>query len=104
VVFSRLAQLRLRINGFDAQEFHQPRYALAVHWIASVTSHSVIFSTPIERRPRVLLVQQPHEPEVLFVLTRRLVVQPGAIDAQQLALPPDAEVRMAPFHQCTKIF
>ena len=32
------------------------------------------------------------------------VVRPGAIDAQQLALPPDAEVRMAPFHQCPKIF
>src|ERR1035437_9151555 len=57
------------------------------------------FPAPIERRPCILLVQQPHEQKVLVALPHRLVIQPRAIDAPQLALPPHTDLRAAPLHQ-----
>jgi hypothetical protein len=53
----------------------------------------------IERRPGILLIQQPHQQQVLRALAHRLVVQAGAVDAQQLALSPHTDLRVAPIHQ-----
>lgn len=38
----------------------------------------------VERRPRVLLVQQSHQPRVFLALACRLVAQAGAVNARQL--------------------
>src|ERR1017187_2797433 len=53
----------------------------------------------IDGHKRIAALQQPHEQKVLFALAHRLVIQPRAIDAQQLALPPHTDLRAAPLHQ-----
>src|SRR5436190_12854 len=50
------------------------------------------FSAPVKRRPRVLFVDQPHEPQILFVLAHRLVIQTRAVQTQQFTLSPNAEI------------
>jgi hypothetical protein len=46
-------------------------------------------------RPHVLLVEQPHQPEILRRLPHRLVVQPWPGKSRQPALPPNAQLMLA---------
>src|SRR3954447_15383986 len=54
-------------------------------------------------RGRVLLIDPTHEPQVLFVLAQWRVVETGAIHAQQITLPPDADRVVVPIHQRAQI-
>lgn len=45
----------------------------------------------VERGFRILLIDQLHELEVRIGFSRRCVVEHGAIDPEQLALPPNAD-------------
>lgn len=53
----------------------------------------------IERRFQVLLVDQAHQAQVELALTRRLVVIRRARQADQFALPPQAERVVTRLHQ-----
>jgi hypothetical protein len=55
--------------------------------------------TAVERRARVLLINQPHHQEILFALGRRFVVEARPRQAQQIALAADAELRVSRFDQ-----
>lgn len=48
----------------------------------------------VERAGGVLLVDQPHQPQVLGGLRRRLVVEGRPAQPEQLALAADAQVRV----------
>src|ERR1700730_3439892 len=52
-----------------------------------------------ERAVGVLLVDQLHQVEVLRCLRCRLVIQAGATQPQQLALPTNAQLRVVDLHQ-----
>jgi len=85
----RAAQARFGIQGFDAQDAHQPLDAFAVH-------------LQLERHPaaaeegtlQVLLVQPPQQAQVLGALRSRLIVVGRARQTQQVALLLDGQVRM----------
>jgi hypothetical protein len=54
-------------------------------------------------------VRQTVEPEVYrfpdaFAFAHRLVIYVGPVDPQQLALPPDADLRLFTFHQRRQLF
>src|SRR5439155_7610521 len=53
----------------------------------------------VKRRSRVLFVEQSHQQQILFALAHRLIVEAGPVHAQQLALPPNAELGMRQLHQ-----
>ena len=53
----------------------------------------------VERRARVLFINQSHQQEILFTFGRRLVVETRPRQTQQLALAADAELRMLGFDQ-----
>ncbi|MBY0459115.1 MAG: hypothetical protein K2V38_17405, partial [Gemmataceae bacterium] len=59
----------------------------------------MIFRLPKERVGRVLLVDEPHERQVLGRLRGRLVVQGRAVQPDQLALPTDAQLGVIPVDQ-----
>jgi beta-xylosidase len=102
VTLSRLAQLRLRIDGLDSHHLHQPRDPFAIHFVPLCGKPRHHSPASVEWRPRVLFIQQSHQQQVLFAFAHWFVIQACAVDTQQLALPPNTEVRMAPFHQRTQ--
>ena len=99
VTLSRLTELRLRIDGLDSHQRHQSRYPLPVHLEPLRAEPFHHLPAPVKRRPRVLFVQQTHQHKVFFAFARWLVIQARPVHAQQLALPPYADLRMTPIHQ-----
>jgi hypothetical protein len=83
------AQIGFRINGFDAQNAHQPLDALAVD--SQRHRHAAAAE---ERAVQIQFVQSPEQTQVLLALRPRLIVVAGAWQAEQLALPQDAQLGM----------
>ena len=98
------AQPRLGVNGFQTHDAHQPLHPLAVDRFPLPDQPRGQLPAAEERVGRVLPVDQPHQPQVLGRLTRRLVVQARPTKPQQLALPPDAQLGVADLDQGTQPF
>ena len=93
------AQPGLGVNRLQAHDAHQPLHPLAVDRLALPDQPGGQLPAAEERVRRVLLVDEPHQPQVLGRLTRRLVVQARPIQSEQLALPTDAQLGMAHLDQ-----
>ena len=76
----------LRINRLQAHDPHQPLHALAID--AQLRRQ---LAAAVKRRSQILLVDPPHQRQVLRRLAGRLVVTRAARQAEQLALPGDAQ-------------
>ncbi len=98
------AQPGLGVNGLQAHEPQQPLHPLAVDHLALADQPGRHPPAAVERVGRVLPVDQPHQPQVLGRLTRRLVVQARPTKPQQLALPADAQLGVADLDQSTQPF
>ena len=85
-------QLRLRVDGLQAHDPHQPPHPLAVHLVTLADEPPGDLPAPEERVGRVLLVDEPHQRQVLGRFWDRLVVQGRAGEPDQLALPADAQL------------
>jgi hypothetical protein len=86
----RTAQVRFRIEGFDAQDAHQPLDALAIHF--QLDGH---FAASEKRTLQIQLVELAEQSQVLRALRPRLVVVGRARHPQQFALLLDAEARVS---------
>ena len=62
------AQIRLGIYRFDPHRPHQADYPFTVYFIALRLQPGSDAPTAVKWRPRVLLVDQTHQPQVLFAL------------------------------------
>ena len=85
----RAAQVRFGIEGFDAQNAHQPLDAFAVDLQGN--GH---LPASVERDLEVQLVQLPEQAQVLRALRPRLVVVARARQTEQFALPLDTQAWM----------
>jgi site-specific DNA recombinase len=97
------AQLRLGVDRLQAHPPHQPLHPLAVDLLP-------LRDQPLRQPPTteegvggVLLVDQPHQPQVLRRLGRRLIVQAGAGQPQQFALPPHTQLRVVRLDQRSQL-
>jgi site-specific DNA recombinase len=90
----RLAGVGPLVNRLQPHCPQQPPGPLGVDFVPQAAQVGRHPQHTVARRPRVLLVQQAHQREVLRAFARRAVVQAGAVQAQQLALPADAEPRV----------
>lgn len=95
----RLAQIRLGIKGQQTPCAQPPAPALGIHWIALLHKPGRAAPHPGERAARVLLIQQAHQLQILRTFLDRLVVQPGAVQPQQLALPPQTDLAVVRLDQ-----
>ena len=96
---ARRTQLRLGVDRLQAHQPHQPLHPLAVDRLALLDQPLRQPPAAEERVGGVLLVDQPHQPQVLRRLGRRLVVQAGAAQPQQFALPAHAQLRVVGLDQ-----
>ena len=96
------AQPRLGVNGLQAHDAHQPLHPLAVDRLPLPDQPGGQLPAAVKRVGRVLLVDEPHQPQVLGRLTRRLVVQARPVQPEQLALPADAQLGVADLDQGTQ--
>ena len=96
---SRLMALMGIEAVYPKPRLSQPGDSLPIHPEALRVEPLHHFSAPVERRPHILFVQQPHQHQVLFAFANRLVVETGPAHAQQLALPPHADLLMIPDNQ-----
>ncbi len=101
---ARRTQLRLGVNRLQPHEPQQPLHPLAVDRLPLLDQPLRQPPAAQERVGRVLLVEQLHQPQVLRCLRRCLVVQAGAAQPQQRALPPHAQLRVARLDQTPQLF
>jgi hypothetical protein len=99
-----LAQVLLRINGFQSHLPHQTLDPLLIHRsLQLLVQKDFHLPNPVERRARVLLVDQTHDLEVVRIFRPRLVVKARARKSHQVALLIDADLFMARFDQTSQI-
>ena len=96
---ARRTQLRLGVDRLQPHQPHQPLHPLAVDRLP-------LLDQPLRQPPAteegvggVLSVDEPHQPQVLRRLGRRLVVQAGAAQAEEFALPPHTQLRVVGLDQ-----
>ncbi len=95
----RHTQAWLGIDGFHAHQTQQAAHPLLVDRMALLPQPGRHARHPVEGRLGVLLVQEPHEPQILRALARGLGVPTRPGDAQQGTLPRDAHLRMGRLNQ-----
>jgi len=97
----RHAQTPLRVDRLQAHQTHQTTHTFGVDLHPLRRQHAVQVQPhllhAVERRPHVLLVDQPHQPLVERILAPRLVVQRAAMQPQQLALATDRDLLVSRF-------
>jgi hypothetical protein len=99
-----LRQPRLLIDRFQA---HQPQQACDSFVIDLLTlrlkpgRHS---SNAVERRPRVLFVEQAHQLQVLFTLRLRLIIKARARQTDKFALPGKTQALVIGLNQQALFF
>jgi site-specific DNA recombinase len=91
---ARRTQLRLGVERLQAHDPHQPPHPLAVDRLPLPGQPGRQPPAAEERVGRVLPVDQRHQPQVVRRLRGRLVIQAGAAQPQQRALPADAQLRV----------
>src|SRR5438874_371138 len=96
---ARRTQLRLGVNRLQAHQPHQPLHPLAADRLPWPDQPLGQPPAAQEGVGGVRRVEPPHQPQALRRLGRRLVVQAGAAQAEQLALPPDTQLRVAGLDQ-----
>ena len=87
----RTARVGLLVHRLQPHRPQQPPDPLGVDFMPQTPQVGRHPQHAIARRPRVLLVQQAHQGKVFIAFSRRSVVQAGPVQAQQLALPAEAE-------------
>ena len=90
---------RLGINRLQSHHLHEPLDPLVIDEMALLAQDRRHFRPAIKGRPGILLIDQPHEPQILGRFTRRGVIPGRAIQAKELALTAQTEQRMLRFHQ-----
>jgi hypothetical protein len=87
-----LAGLGSAIDGLQAHLAHESLGVLAVNLMALVFQLSDHAAAPVERSFRIDFIYTLHEQDVLCVVTRAgIVVEGGARQSEQLALPCDGQ-------------
>jgi site-specific DNA recombinase len=94
VLGGRSARARLRPQGPQPQRPQQSAHPLGADLVALLPQHLRHPPYPVERRLRILLVQPALELQFLGIDLDGPVVVAGPRQAQQLALPGDANLRM----------
>ena len=92
----RLTPVQRLLQHLPAHDPHQPLHPLAVDRLATLGEPLRPAPTAEERVGRVLFIDRP---QVLVRLGGRLVVQFGAAQPQQFALPPHAQRRVVHLDQ-----
>lgn len=87
-------QPRLRIDGRNPHQTHQTTDSFPVHRKAMSPKPGRHPPRPVKRMFRVLFVDQPHQPQVLFVFPIRLVVKGRLGQGEKLALPRNGDLRV----------
>jgi len=85
---------RPRMDRFQAHQTHQTLDSLAVDLLPPTGQHDGHPTAAEEGCLEILLVDPPHQLQVLDRLRRRLIVEARPIEAQQLALTTNAQLRM----------
>ena len=93
------AQPGLRVDRLQAHHPHQPPHPLAVHLLPLFVQPDRHPPAAVERAGGVLLVDEPHQPQVLGRLPAGLVVEARPAQPQQLTLPAHAQGRVAVLDQ-----
>jgi hypothetical protein len=96
---TRRTQLRLGVERLQTHAQQQPLHPLAVDCLPLLDQPLGQPPTAEERVGGILPVEQPHQPQVRYRLGRRLIVQAGVAQAEQLALPPDTQLRVVGLDQ-----
>ena len=78
------------MDRFQAHQAHQTLHSLAVDLLSLIGQHDGHPTTSEEWRLEILLVDPPHQPQILDRLLRRLVVEARPVEPQQLALATNA--------------
>ena len=76
-----LAGILPAVQGLPTHQLHQAFYPLAVNVITLPLQPYRYAAYPIERGLKILLIQQPHDGQVLFLLRSWLVIKPTAMQA-----------------------
>lgn len=92
VSFRRPAGVGPLVDWHQSHKPHQPPDALLVHHVPIIAQMPGHLPNTEERRLQKLLVDPPHQAEVLLGLALRGVVKGRARDRQQLALLPDGQL------------
>src|SRR5271166_5562745 len=95
----RLAGVRLLVDRLDPHQPHQTAHPFAVHRPAIPAQHRDHPARPIERRRQILLVDQPHQPQVVLAGRRRAPIQRRAGNLQQAALSHDRQLAVGALDQ-----
>src|SRR5260370_35671501 len=68
-----------------------PAYPFRIHRVSLLAEPPTHLPDPVKRRPCVLLVDQPHQSQILPRLRFRLVIPPRPRNPRQAALLPYAQ-------------
>jgi hypothetical protein len=90
-----------RINRLKPHDPHQTPDPLAVHCFSAapeIRRHSV---SPVERSPGVLLINQTHQPEILFRFRHGSIIQCRPTDPDKFTLSADTYAPVCRINQKT---
>jgi site-specific DNA recombinase len=99
VAAPRPTQPGLGVDRFQAHDPHQPLHPLAVYPFPALQEPGRHPPAAVKRASGVLLIDEPHQPQVLGRLGCRRVVQARPVQPQQLTLTADAQPRVADHDQ-----
>jgi hypothetical protein len=80
----------LGIHGHQPQLSPQAAHSLFIDRIALLTQPCGHASHPVKGTARLRLIEPAHQVQIVSMLVHWLVVQSGAVHAEQLTLPPHA--------------
>jgi hypothetical protein len=80
----------LGIHSHQPQLSPQAAHSLFIDRIALLTQPCGHASHPVKGTARLRLIEPAHQVQIVFMLVHWLVVQSGAVHAEQLTLPPHA--------------
>ena len=99
----RPAGATLPVDGTQTHHSHELLHPLTTYRHALPFQRGLHPPGTVARGIQVLAVQLPHQGKVLLRGPLGTVVEAGAADAQQLALPHYRQVPMSPVHQFTPL-
>ncbi len=93
------AGVRPLVDRIDPHQPHQSAHTFAVHHFAVPSQYRHHATRPVKRRRQILLVQPPHQSQIIGTHRRSSVIQRRARNLQQPALRHDRQISVGPVDQ-----
>jgi len=84
--------IRFRIYRFQSHEPGQSADAFDIDIVSQRTKVLMQAPYPVIGSARALLIQEPHQDQIVLALRTRLVIISRPLEAEQIALPLNAEI------------